>query len=78
MVGKRTTRPRGIEMEELPFRRMRRRRKARRGDSRSILDSSPSSGAAGRAVGMRFLRLCRNDMCATGGASAVRERSYCD
>lgn len=51
-------------MDELPLMRMRRRRKARRGDSLSALDSSPSSGAAGRAVGMRFLMLCRKDMCA--------------
>lgn len=64
MVGKRTTRPSGIEMDELPLRRMRRRRKARRGESRSPLDSPSSRGATVRAVGMRFLRLCRNDMCA--------------
>lgn len=66
MVGNKTTRPSGIEMEELPLMRMRRRRKASRGDSLSALVSSPSSGATVRAVGMRFLMLCRNDMRAVG------------
>ena len=62
--GKSRTRPRGIEMEELPFRRMRRRKKANRGDNLSALrERSSREGRLGED-GILLTRFCTSPISA--------------
>lgn len=52
--GNSNTNPRGIEMEELPFKRMRRRKKAKRPAERPFSRGSSSIGRLG-ALGSLFV-----------------------
>ncbi len=64
MHGKRRTAPRGTEMEELPFKRTRRRKKANRGEMRSFCwERSWREGRFG-AEGMRLTIFCTRSMMA--------------
>lgn len=60
--GNNSTKPRGTEMEELPLSRMRRRKRANRGDARSDFSEKFSSVGTSFDVGIRFLIFCMNSM----------------
>lgn len=65
--GKRRTAPRGIEMEELPFNRIRRLRSANLGDIRSFCrDRSSRDGKVGED-GIRFRRFLTRPIGASPG-----------
>jgi hypothetical protein len=51
--GNSNTKPRGIEIDEFPFKRMRRRKKANRGEARPLSRDASSIGRLG-ALGSRF------------------------
>jgi len=69
--GNKRTSPKGIEMEELPFKRMRRRKKANRGESRSALrDTSSREGRLGE-FGRCFASFCTKLMIAAVSGRCV-------
>lgn len=75
MHGKRTTMLRGMERLELPLRRIRRLKKASRGDRRSVCLEKSFSVGNGGGEGMRFVRVCRRPIRAGQTCRLLPERA---